>query len=27
LSLTALWSASNAANSIKCDILTIEALN
>jgi hypothetical protein len=27
LSLTALWSASNAANSIKCDILTYEALN
>lgn len=27
LSFTALWSASNAANSIKCDIMTIEALN
>ena len=27
LSFTALWSALNAANSIKCDIFTIEALN
>lgn len=27
LSLTALWSASNAANSIKCDIFTLESLN
>lgn len=27
LSLTGTWSASNAANSIKCDIFTIEALN
>jgi hypothetical protein len=27
LSFTGLWSASNSANSIKCDVFTIEALN